>query len=152
MATLEDLIGTPANAQTSTKVQESAAPLPEPRRLPPHAGKGRAKGVPNKLTSRVRAALIEALELAGQDAARADALDAGKTVEEANAAALAGGAVDYLRRLAWRQPRAFGALLGKLLPAHVVGDDEGGPLRVEISRIERVIVSPGDVAQQRKAG
>lgn len=152
MATPEDLIGTPANAQTCTKVQKSAEALPEPRRLPPNAGKGRAKGVPNKLTAQVRAAVIEALELAGQDAARADALDAGKTAEEANAAGQAGGAVDYLRRLAWREPRAFASLLGKLLPTHVVGDEEGGPLRVEISRIERVIVDPRDRAQLGKAG
>lgn len=148
MEAIEDLVGT-------CKVQESAGSLPAlpPRSLPPNAGKGRAKGVPNKLTAAVRKAVMEALELAGQDAARAEALQAGKTAAEADALAQTGGAVDYLRRLAWREPRAFASLLARLLPVQVTGDDEGGPLRLQVERIERVIVRP-DKAQSHngKAG
>jgi hypothetical protein len=131
--------------ETCSKVQESAELLPAPpRRPPPNAGKGRTKGVPNKMTAAVRLALMEALELAGQDAARAEALKLGKTVEEAEALAKAGGAVDYLRRLAWHEPRAFASLLARLLPVQVTGDEEGGPVRL-VERIERVIVDPANL-------
>jgi hypothetical protein len=143
MATI-DLIG-------DSKVQKIAAPVPVGKRLPPNAGKGRAKGVPNKLTAAIRAALAEALELAGQDAARLEALDAGKTAEEAAAIGEHGGAVDYLRRLAMHEPRVFAALLARMLPVQVVGDEEGGPVR--FTEIRRVIVDGRAVQQQQgKAG
>lgn len=35
------------------------------RRRPPNAGKGRKKGVPNKVTASVKAALMEAFDLRG---------------------------------------------------------------------------------------
>lgn len=124
--------------------QQSATPalLPGARGNP-----GRPKGIPNKLTVLIRDAIRDALALAGQDALAyavfRQAKAEGKTDDEAQslarAAAPNGGAIDYLRRLANEEPRAFAGLLAKLLPAVVVGEDDG-PVRIE--RIERVLVRP----------
>jgi hypothetical protein len=127
MESIDDLLG------DDSKVQPDAA-----KRLPPNAGKGRVKGVPNKLTAIVKTALIESFERAGREAARLDALSNGKTPEQAEALGEHGTAADYLLRLAFAEPKAYATLLGKLLPTQLTGDEEGGPLRFE--RIERVIV------------
>lgn len=65
-------------------------------RKPPNAGKGRVKGVPNKITADVKAMVLEAL---------------GK----------AGGA-DYLLKQSESNPTAFLTLVGKVLPMTVAGD------------------------------
>lgn len=78
----------------TSKVQASA---------PPNAGKGRKKGVPNKVTREVKAMILEALDGAG--------------------------GVEYLTERA-KDPRtasAFLTLVGKVLPLQVTGGD-GGPV------------------------
>lgn len=77
-----------------------------------NAGKGRPAGVPNKLTAKVR----EAIETAFSQV----------------------GGADYLARVAIEDPKTFCALLGKLLPMQVSGED-GGPVR---TAIEMRIVDP----------
>jgi hypothetical protein len=94
----------------ASKVQGSAA-------KPPNAGKGRKKGVPNKTTALLKDAILKA------------AADAGG----------AEGLVGYLTVQATANPGPFMALLGKVLPMQVTGED-GGPIRV--STVERVIVRP----------
>lgn len=83
-----------------------------------NAGKGRPKGSPNKLTSDVKRAILEAAEAAG-----------GR-----------GGMVGYLTLQASENPAAFMTLLGKVLPLTVSGDAEN-PISV-VTRIE--LVAPGD--------
>ena len=64
---------------------------------PPNAGKGRPKGVPNKLTGELKDMIL---------------------------AALAGaGGVDYLKARALDTPGPFLALVGKILPLQVTGED-----------------------------
>ena len=60
---------------------------------PPNAGKGRKKGVPNKTTTEIKTAVIEAFQKAG--------------------------GVDYLVKLAANDPRTFCALVGKVIPLQV---------------------------------
>jgi hypothetical protein len=48
--------------------------------------------------------------------------------------------VGYLRRLAWSDPRAFSALLGKVLPLQVVGEGDE-PLSLQVT-----FVKPNDPA------
>lgn len=69
----------------------------KPKRKPPNAGIGRIKGVPNKLTSDVKAMILAALEGAG--------------------------GVAYLQRQADENPVAFMALVGKVLPMTVANAD-----------------------------
>lgn len=57
-------------------------------------GAGRKKGVPNKFTADVRAAIVEAFTKAG--------------------------GADYLAKLAVKNPAVFCALLGKVVPSEVV--------------------------------
>lgn len=61
------------------------------------AGKGRPKGVPNKLTADVKAAILEAFEQAGGAA--------------------------YLARIADEKPETFCTLLGKVLPMTISGGE-----------------------------
>ena len=60
------------------------------------SGAGRKKGVPNKLTADVKAAIMEAFNEVG--------------------------AAEYLRKLARSDPRTFCTLLGKVLPTQVTAD------------------------------
>lgn len=115
MDSLEDLLG------DDSKVLPSAE-----KRTPPNAGKGREKGVPNKLTSQIRDAIAGALKAEGD---RLAALDATGEVKP--------GALGYMQWLSRSEPRAFATLIGKLLPAQITGED-GEPLRFE--SIERRIV------------
>jgi len=71
---------------------------------PPAAGKGRQKGVPNKLSRELRDMILLAL-----DAARG---------------------VEYLHRQADTSPAAFLTLLGKMLPTTLSGGD-GSPLVIK---------------------
>ena len=68
---------------------------------PPNAGNGRKKGVPNKVTKEVKEMIITALNNAG--------------------------GVNYLTEQASENPRAFLALVGKVLPLQVTGGG-GGPI------------------------
>ena len=82
--------------QTTKKAR--AAPK---HKLPP--GPGRPKGVPNKTTTQLKEAILEAAALAGGE----------------------DGLVGYLRMLAVTNSSAFSTLLGKVLPLQVTGADDG---------------------------
>ena len=72
-------------------------------------GSGRKKGGTNKITADVREAIMEAFSILG--------------------------GVEYLRKVATEDPKAFCALLGKLIPAKVAGDeDKALVLQVAIDR------------------
>lgn len=68
---------------------------------------GRKKGTPNKTTRQIKEAIIEAFELEG--------------------------GVDYLRKVAAEDSKTFCALLGKVLPMQITGED-GGKIEVNIVR------------------
>jgi len=86
--------------------------MPFVKGQPRTPGSGRKPGSANSMSSaRLREAVFEAL----------------KNQE--------GGAVGYLSRQAIEEPRAFMALLGKLLPTQITGED-GDPVR--ITQIELV--------------
>lgn len=86
-----------------SKSQQTAAAKP----LPPNAGKGRKKGVPNKTTRLLKEAILQAAEEAGGSE----------------------GMVGYLRRQAIENPGPFLALLGKVLP-HTIAGPDGGEIRI----------------------
>lgn len=65
---------------------------------PPNAGKGRKKGVPNKVTGELKDMILAALSQAG--------------------------GVDYLQARAIDSPAAFLSLVGKVLPLQVQGDPD----------------------------
>lgn len=90
---------------TFSKIVASAA------RKPPNAGKGREKGVPNKTTALLKDAILQAAGQAG-----------GKD-----------GLVGYLRQRAIDTPGPFLALVGKVLPMQVTGED-GGALQITIKQ------------------
>ena len=77
---------------------------------------GRKKGTPNKVTGTLREMISQAL---------------------ANA-----GGVDYLTSIAHQDPKAFCALLGRTLPMKLQGDDEGGPITLEIVQFTKERVKP----------
>lgn len=76
---------------------------------------GRAKGTPNKTTALLKDAILTAAELAG----------GGKD-----------GLVSYLKTQAMANPGPFMALLGKVLPMQIAGDEDN-PI-VTITRIELI--------------
>lgn len=71
-------------------------------------GPGRKKGVPNKTTTQLKEALLEAATKAG-----------GKD-----------GLVGYLYKQAKEEPRAFLPLLGKVLPLQVEGSGKDGEINI----------------------
>lgn len=71
-------------------------------------GPGRKAGVPNKVTTVLREAVMLAAEKVGEDGE-------GK-----------GGAVGYLCMLARSEPKAFAALLGRAMPLQVEGTGPDG--------------------------
>jgi hypothetical protein len=85
--------------------------------MPPAAGHGRPKGALNKTTALLKDAILQAATNAGGE----------------------GGLVAYLESQAEKCPGPFLALLARVLPKQVTGDD-GGPVRHSI--IERRIVYP----------
>ena len=89
---------------------DSTVPKSAGKRRPPG---GSRKGIPNKLTSDVKAMILEALDMAG--------------------------GTDYLLSQAHENPKAFLSLLGRVIPLQVQGDAEN-PLY--IAKIERVVVDP----------
>lgn len=74
-------------------------------------GPGRPKGTPNRTTALLKDAILKAAEAAGG----------------------AEGMVGYLTQQAQENPGPFMALLGKVLPMQVAGED-GGPIQVVIQR------------------
>ena len=66
------------------------------KRLPPNAGKGRKKGVPNKITASVKEMILAALDAVGGQR--------------------------YLEDQAKQNPQAFMSLLGRILPSEVKGE------------------------------
>jgi hypothetical protein len=86
-------------SETPSKVLKSTA-------KPPNAGKGRVKGVPNKTTAVLKDAILLAAEEVGQDGS-------GK-----------GGLKGYLTYVAKSDVKAFSALLGRVLPLQLAGDED----------------------------
>ena len=87
-----------------------------------NAGKGRPKGSPNKTTSLLKDAILQAAEQAGGD----------------------GGIVGYLTLQATENPGPFMSLLGKVLPQQqLLGEDPDNPLPASITlRLVRPNVDP----------
>ncbi|UNE54943.1 hypothetical protein [Bartonella machadoae] len=96
---------------------ENTEPTPAVKRkwIPPRAGIGRVKGVPNKMTRILKEAVVRAAENAGN-----------KIGNE--------GLISYLEKQAMDCPAAYLALLGKVLPLQVTGED-GGAVKI-IGRVE----------------
>ena len=74
-----------------------------------NAGKGRPKGVPNKITKALKEAILEAAEGAHPK-----------------------GTVGYLKAQASENPVAFMTLLGKVLPMTVEGTGDNGALTIQV--------------------
>jgi len=103
----------------SSRVVDSAAT----RSKPPNAGKGRVKGVPNKTTVAVKAALIEAFENLG--------------------------GVPSLVTWGEENRTEFYKLWAKLLPTEVTGPD-GGPIPVQANVLAAVaLLTPDERATLR---
>jgi hypothetical protein len=78
------------------------------KRRPPNAGKGRRKGVPNKATASVKAAILEAFEKRG--------------------------GVASLVAWAKEDPTEFYKLWGRIAPTEVeVSGPEGGPIAMTVT-------------------
>lgn len=79
----------------------------------PGPGPGRPKGVPNRVTTNLKEAILKAAAAAGGEEGQA-------------------GLIEYLTQQAKREPVAFMSLLGRIIPLTLRGDPES-PLQVEIS-------------------
>jgi hypothetical protein len=79
-----------------------------------NAGKGRPPGVPNKVNTALREAILAGTAEAG---------------DELNN----GGAVGYFKWLARKEPAAMAGLLGKVLPATLEGTGEDGKIVISWS-------------------
>jgi hypothetical protein len=72
---------------------------------------GRRKGTPNKTTAALKEAILLAAEQTGEDGRGKD------------------GLVGYLRHVAEKEVRSFTALLGRVLPLQLNGED-GAPVQI----------------------
>ena len=87
------------------------------------AGKGRPKGVQNKITRTIREAIITAFDEVGGAA--------------------------YLAEMAHREPVAFMALLSKVLPTQIAVTDKDGGIKIVIERPGApTLPTPGDDAKR----
>lgn len=84
--------------------KNSKVQAPATKWIPPNAGKGRKKGIPNKNTKALKDMILGALEGAGGE--------------------------EYLKKQAITNPGPFLTLIGKVLPTQITGDG-GGPLQFE---------------------
>jgi hypothetical protein len=84
------------------------------KKTPPNAGKGRAKGAQNKVTTALKEAILKAAEKVGEDGKGKD------------------GLTGYLVMLARKERKAFAGLLGRLQPLKLGGEGEDGAIRVVI--------------------
>jgi hypothetical protein len=92
---------------------------------------GRVKGTPNKTTRALKDAVLSAFDTVGAE--------------------------DYLVTVAREDPRTFCALLGKVLPMQLTGED-GGPIRTEevdarhvlASRVAELTARSGQTESDRK--
>lgn len=75
---------------------------------------GRPKGSPNKVTALLKDAVIKAAEEVGEDGNGSE------------------GLTGYCKRLADKEPKAFAALLGRILPMQLV-DSEDNDLIIEVT-------------------
>ncbi|MBX4335592.1 hypothetical protein [Bartonella raoultii] len=98
---------------TSENTEQVLQPIK--KRIPPRAGIGRVKGVPNKITRVLKEAVLKAAENAGNRIGNE-------------------GLVSYLEKQAMDCPAAYLALLGKILPLQVTGEN-GGAVKI-IGRVE----------------
>lgn len=80
--------------------------------MPPNAGKGRPKGSVNKTTALLKDAILKAAE------------NAGNRVGD-------DGLISYLEQQATENPGPFMALLGKVLPMQVTGED-GNAISIQV--------------------
>lgn len=83
---------------------------------------GRQAGTPNKTTALLKDAILKAAEQAGGEE----------------------GLVGYLQQQASASPAAFMALLGKVLPMQVTGED-GGAIKTD-NTLRLVFMKPGDLS------
>lgn len=90
------------------------------------SGKGRVKGIPNKVTLALREAILLAAEEVG-DAMADAAAEKGET--------RTGGLAGYLVMVASTDVKAFAGLLGRVLPLTVKGEGDNGAIVVEIVRM-----------------
>lgn len=79
-------------------------------------GAGRKEGVPNKITTTLKEAILTAAEKCGRDGKGKD------------------GLVGYLQMLAVDEPKAFAGLLGRVIPLQVTGED-GGDINITVRKI-----------------
>lgn len=86
---------------------------PAAKKRPPNAGKGRVKGIPNRVTKELKDMILGALEAKGGQRWLQDQMDA--------------------------NPSAYMTLLGKIIPLQVTGKD-GAPL---VQPVISVTIAPG---------
>ena len=104
----------------SSKVVKSAV-------RPPNAGKGRVKGVPNRVTKAVKEMVLAALDKAGGE--------------------------DYLTEQARKNPAAFMSLVAKVMPTQVVGDPDNPVAFADVTHdAERVAAMIDSLAKRSVEG
>ncbi|MCD0415695.1 hypothetical protein LOC51_00575 [Rubrivivax sp. JA1024] len=91
-------------ASKQLRSAEKSKAKPSATRKPPNAGKGRKAGVPNKTTALLKEAILAAAASCGSD---------GKGKR---------GLEGYCAWLAREEPKAFAALLGRVLPLQIASD------------------------------
>lgn len=82
-------------------------------------GPGRKKGVPNKTTTQLKEAILQAATEHGEDNAGTN------------------GLVGYLRKVAREDTKAFAGLLGRVLPLQVDGTVSGNMTLTVVSGVPR---------------
>src|SRR6056297_765581 len=99
MADVVDRAAGPPAEKVEKSVTKGRRGGPRPNSGGKRPGSGRKKGIPNKMTADIKAAIVEAF---------------GRK-----------GGADYLMQVADDKPEVFCQLLGKVLPMQVTGSDGG---------------------------